>query len=219
MKASIEREDDRVLLELLHRLGGATVRQLSEAVGVTPSAVRQRLARLQSGGLVERQAVRSGRGRPKHVYRLTGPGRRALGENYAELTAVLWRELLSIEDAAVRQRMVERIRDALVQRYGSLVDGPTLAERLSQLRDALRQRGFQVEVDTEGETPVLRESYCPYPDLASTDPSICQLEQEVFERILGEDVQLTRCCRDGSNCCEFLAGVSEADGPDQAHVA
>ncbi|NOX53936.1 MAG: hypothetical protein GXP27_05750, partial [Planctomycetes bacterium] len=52
----------------------------------------------------------------------------------------------------------------------------------------------------------LRENNCPYPDLANRDPSICQLEQEVFQQILGEDVVLAECCRDGGQYCEFQAG-------------
>ncbi|HID24463.1 MAG TPA: MarR family transcriptional regulator [Planctomycetaceae bacterium] len=203
MKVAIDRTSDRQLLQQLHRLGSATVAQLCAELGVTATAVRQRLMRLQSADLVTREAIRSGRGRPRHVYRLTEAGVRSLGENYGDLAAILWRELQRIQDPTVREHLVARIRDALVQRYGSSVDGRTLDERVAQLKEVLADRGFQVEVDCKDGVPTLRENNCPYPDLASRDPSICRLEQEVFQEILGEDVVLAHCCRDGDQYCEF----------------
>ncbi|NOX55177.1 MAG: MarR family transcriptional regulator, partial [Planctomycetes bacterium] len=85
MKAVLDRTNDRQLLQQLHRLGSATVSQLCAELGVTATAVRQRLLRLQSAELVTREAVRSGRGRPRYVYRLTDAGLRSLGDNYSDL--------------------------------------------------------------------------------------------------------------------------------------
>ena len=79
----------------------------------------------------------------------------------------------------------------------------TAEQRLNQLRNVLEERGFKVEIDRQSDLPILREKNCPYLELASNDPSICELEQTVFEEILGTSVTLTQCCLDGHNCCEF----------------
>jgi len=210
MKFSLDKHTDRQLLQALHRLDSATVHQLCDAIGVTATAVRQRLARLQSAQLVAREAVRSGRGRPHHKYRLTEAGTRILGENYSDLALVLWKELQGIQDPETRERVGAGVRDALVLRYGNLVDGESLSERMLQLKQVLVEQGFEVETDSANGLPILRENNCPYPDLAGRDRSICELEQEVFERILGECVTLAQCCRDGDQCCEFHA-ATESD--------
>ena len=211
--------NDRQFLERLHRLGEGSVQDLCDALGVTATAVRQRLVRLQGAGLVSRRAVRAGRGRPHHAYCVTQAALQQLGDNYGELVLVLWREMTAIEEPEVRERVVGRIRDAFIQRYGKVVTGASLPERVEQLREALSDRGFDVEVDDSHELPILRENSCPYHELAQADPMICELEQQVFQQVLGVPVSLTECCLDGHNCCEFQAGEPNIHGVTPEPVA
>ena len=57
---------DKELLDHIRRRGPLTVAEMGEQLGVTATAVRNRLSRLVESGLVERQAEHGGRGRPKH---------------------------------------------------------------------------------------------------------------------------------------------------------
>jgi len=204
MKAVVE-HSDRQFLERLHQLGGGTVQEICADLGVTATAVRQRLVRLQGLEMVARELVRASRGRPHHVYRVTQAALCELGDNYAELAQILWRELRNIEEPSIRERLVSRVEDALVEQFGKVAARAPLSDRMSQLTSALRDRGFQVEMDRSGPLPILRENSCPYYELASEDPAICELEQAVFRRVLGADVKLTQCCLDGHRCCEFQA--------------
>jgi predicted ArsR family transcriptional regulator len=194
---------DRDFLDHLNRMGSGTVGEICGKLGVTATAVRQRLLRLQSLNFIQRETIRSGRGRPYHAYSVTPAGQQELGDNYSDLAMILWRELRQIEDPAVRELIFARIREALVHRYGHLVHAESLDERFRQLGKALLDRGFHVEVDSSGRLPILRENNCPYLELASTDPAICELEKEVFRKVLGSEVELTQCCLDGHSCCEF----------------
>lgn len=202
MKSTLEHDDEQFLLSL-QRLGNVTVQDLCSAAGVTATAVRMRLGRLQSLGLVDRQTIRTGRGRPHHTYCITELGRRHLGDNYSELARVLWSELQTIEDTEVRRRLTDRIREAMVRQYGANVDGAGLSDRFAQLGIELSGRGFSVEVGDGVNLPLLRENHCPYHDLAQQDAGICELEQQVFEQVLGTPLVLTSCCRNGDRCCEF----------------
>ena len=202
MKSVIE-TSDRNFLDQLHRLGSGTVQELCELVGVTATAVRQRLVRLQGHGMVARSLVRNGRGRPYFVYQVSEAGLNQLGENYSDLALILWQEMQSIEEPALRKRVVGRVREAMVKRFGSTDPNRSLVDRLKQLQMKLTDRGFDVELDTSGELPILRENSCPYQELASSDAGICGLEQEVFGEVLGTKITLTKCCRDGHHCCEF----------------
>ncbi len=202
MKVSIDRGDQQ-FLEDLHKLCGGTIQEICDSVGVTATAVRQRLGRLESLNLVVRETVRAGRGRPHHVYRVSDTGLRYLGENYRDLAHILWRAIHEIPDESVRDEVLSRIRDGFVGRFGRVAPDSNLTERVFQLQESLASRGFLVECGQLGELPILREKSCPYSELASQDPSICQMEREVFSRILNADVALTQCCLDGSGYCEF----------------
>lgn len=210
MKLAID-PDDRQFLERLHRMGGGTIQAICAELGVTATAIRQRLMRLQDQDLVIRDLVRSGRGRPHHAYRISETGRRELGENYSELATILWRELKRIEEPEVRSRVLSRVEDALVRSYGTGVGHGSLSERVQQLCGSLASHGFDVEVEGRGSLPVLRENNCPYLELASSDPSICEFEQSVFHRILGVKMTLTKCCLDGHHCCEFHPEVEASE--------
>lgn len=202
MKISIDTGERRFLEHLCH-LGEGTIQSIGETLGVTATAVRHRLARLQSLDLIARETARTGRGRPHHIYRVSEAGRRLLGENYGDLAMILWRELKNIDEPEVRERVFQRVEDALVREYGETVGTGSLRSRLEGLGAALEERGFDVEVDTTGSLPVLRENNCPYLELATSNPEICVLEQAVFERVLGTPMKLSQCCLEGHHCCEF----------------
>ncbi len=204
MKTAIE-NSDRQFLDQLHRLGSGTISEICGSVGVTATAVRQRLVRLQGTGFVSRVLVRSGRGRPHFVYQVSESGLKQLGENYNDLALILWQEMQSIEEPVLRERVVRRVRESMVRRYGSTDRSWSLSDRMQQLQVSLTDRGFDVEIDMSGDLPILRENSCPYSELASADAGICGLEQEVFEEVLGTKITLTKCCRDGHHCCEFQA--------------
>ncbi len=194
---------DRQFLADLHQIGSATVPQLCEMEGVTATAIRQRLLRLQAAGLVSRQSVRASRGRPHHEYQLTNEGQRILGDNYVELATILWEQLSSIDDIQLKRMVMSQLRDTLVKRYGESVEGEGLAIRLSELKGVLSEHGFNVEVGQSGNQWTLMERNCPYHELATQNRSICDLEHEVFEKILGVPLELTQRCVDGHNCCKF----------------
>jgi predicted ArsR family transcriptional regulator len=203
-------QSDQEFLSTLHRLEPATIQELCDAVGVTATAVRQRLLRLQSEGLIRREIFRQERGRPSHTYEVTEPGLRLLGDDHAEIAAVLWREIMRIEPPDVRQQVLEGVKEALVKRFGERQDDSSLVGRLQRLAESLTEHGFDVEVDldnTEHGLPILRERSCPYHELVEEDSSICDLEQSVFSELLGVPVELSSCRVDGHRCCEFQVGV------------
>ena len=209
MRLAIDR-NDQMFLDRLHKMCGGTIQEICDAIGVTATAIRQRLARLEGHGLVVRELVRAGRGRPHHVYRVSDEGLRHLGENYRELALVLWRALHQVTDSAAKTAIMNSVREGLVREYGRVSISGSLPDRMQQLRDELNSHGFDVEFDDAGQLPVLRENSCPYQDLATADPSICAMEAQVFRQILNADVELTQCCLDGHGSCEFQVQESLA---------
>lgn len=220
-------DDDREFLSRLHRLEKPTVQTLCDAVGVTATAVRHRLTRLEDARLIERVRLETtGRGRPAYGYRLTERGRGSLGDNSAMLAQALWQEVSKIEDESVRETLLERLRTSLAEQYGGEVSGETPAERLTALSKRLRELGLDVDVQTsdDGLLPVLQEHCCPYSDVAGGDHSICELEEQVFSAMVGAPVRLKSRCGDGSGCCEFelveLANNDRSEtAPDDQNAA
>jgi predicted ArsR family transcriptional regulator len=195
---------DRNLIEQITQ-GADSVPELCAATGVTATAVRQRLTRLEAAGLLEKQSLRGGRGRPRNAYRVTECGYRQLGSKADDLAVALWSTVAGTEDPDLRERLMGRLRDSMRQQYGRSVTGASVSERMQQLGTALHEHGFPVEVvsDAGGGLPVLREKHCPYREISTRDAGICELERAVFSDVLGAPVELTACCREGEPCCQF----------------
>jgi DeoR family suf operon transcriptional repressor len=194
---------DAHLLDLLRSNGPMDVTQMAHATEVTATAVRQRLSRLMAQGLIGREAVRAGRGRPKHRYHLTQKGVRLSGSNFTDLALALWREIRAIKDPESRQELVSRVVRALADGYARQIEGKTTAERMQSLSELLAEREVPFSVDTSGKQPVLRALACPYQGLAEEDPGICALERMLFSELLGEDVELLRSRLNGGARCQF----------------
>jgi len=212
------RPSDMPLVELLRTSGPLGVGRIAEGLGVTPTAVRQRLERLVHHGLVIRTLAvearagaatsRRGRGRPAHAFALSDKGRRIGGENFRDLALVLWREIRGISDADVRRGLLARIGTALADMVRHEVPGTAPVDRLEGTAALLRGRRVSAEF-LAGDLPVLVNHSCPYPDLAECDSGICAAERFMIQHLVGAPVQLTECRLDGGTCCRFeLAGTT-----------
>jgi predicted ArsR family transcriptional regulator len=199
---------DKAMLDFMRREGAVTISSLVQEMGVTATAVRQRLQRLMVEGLVERRTERKIRGRPNHRYSLTEKGERSAGTNFADMALVLWEEIKSVPDPEVRRGMLKRIAGRLVERYRGNVVGDTLGDRMTSLSRLMAERDVPFEVKATGGLPVLTALACPYPELAKHDRSVCTMEKLMLSEILGENMRLSECRLDGANCCTFTPSAS-----------
>jgi predicted ArsR family transcriptional regulator len=204
---SIVETSDEVLVDLLRTKGSLGVAELADAMGVTATAVRQRLTRLLRQGDIDRTTERISRGRPVHRYCLTDKGRRRAGANFADLAIALWQEIRGIKDPEIRRGLLGRVSGRLATLYAGQIHGSSLDERMEALAEVFRQRQIPFEVERGSDLPVLRAAACPYPDLAEQDRSVCSLERMMFSELLGENVRLSNCRLDGHSCCTFEASA------------
>ena len=112
---------DADVLNLLADSGPLAISDIVQQFAVTRTAVHERLLRLMGEGLVNRELVRGGRGRPSYRYGLSRKARKLAGNNFADLAGVLWQQVLGIEDSRNRQRVVSRIAGALKALYADAI--------------------------------------------------------------------------------------------------
>lgn len=209
-----QRSSDAALVDLLRVEGSLGIGELATALGVTATAVRQRLDRLMRQGFVARQALSGRRGRPAHTYSLTDAGRRVGGDNFRDLALVLWREIRGIRAPEVRRGLIGRLGTALAGLHRNDVAGALPAERLGSVAEIMRRRDIACAVDAQpgAGLPVLTSYACPYPDLAEEDRGICAAERTMIESLVGSPVRLSECRLDGDACCRFTLEPSAPSG-------
>jgi len=210
---------DRSLLDMIRRHGPLTIAEMTERLGVTPTAIRNRLTRLVGSGMVERRTQPGGRGRPKHAYQASVAAQKMLGQNYADLAVVLWGEMMrTVEDRKLRRVLFGRITERLAEVYRAQVTGVEWERRLVELGTILHDRGIEAEVTggDGGSLPILKQHSCPYYELAEVDRAVCAMERKMFEKVLGRGLRLSQCRLDGHRSCDFEAKPLIAIGTAKA---
>lgn len=213
---------DRTLVDILRLEDGVGIDDLSKALGVTATAVRQRLDRLIDGGLVERSTAASvtrQRGRPAHVFKLTPKGIRSGGDNFRDLALVLWRHLRNAADPAVRQGLLRRVGSGLADSYRMGVAAAEVGGRLREVAEILRARDISCGVEEHDGLHVLTTYGCPYPVLAEEDRAICAAERLMLQDLVGSAVSLSECRLDGANCCRFTVKPAAEPVPEPHDAA
>jgi len=204
VNASSPLPSDTPMLEMIRVKKTVCIQDLVSGLGVTATAIRQRLDRLMKAELVERTTTSHGRGRPAHVYSLSEKGERAGGNNFQNLALALWKELRNIREPQVRRGLMARIGSGLADGYRDHVTADSPYERLCETASVMKKSNLSCEVTTQTSgLPVFISHSCPYPELAEKDRAICSAERVMLEELAGTSVQLSECRLDGGSCCKF----------------
>ncbi len=192
---------------------------MTNRLGVTATAVRQRIDRLLEMGLIDREKVVAGRGRPTYRYQLTVVGHQRAGANASELADAMWREIMMIDNSEVRRSLLYSIAGRLGRQFADQVSAndadSSIESRMKRLSVMLADRQIETAVSHEGALPVLDMSSCPYPSLteASEDRAMCRLEEQMISEALGQPMHLSSCRLDGDACCQFSTATADVATP------
>jgi predicted ArsR family transcriptional regulator len=197
-----------ILVRLRHD-GPSSPEQLAAALGASRTGVLQQLRALETAGLVERQTVRHGVGRPRHIYDVTPDAQDLFPTNYEGLAASLLvaigaiggDTLLEEVFTARRRQLGQRIRRELRERVGPKA---SLADRVRELAVIQDEQGYLCEMSQGPDgTLELRECNCAIFDVARRTDLACQAELDLFRQVLGANVVRRSHIASGDRCCSY----------------
>lgn len=223
-----ERTKDRVRNAVLEH-GPISAAELGDLLGFTSAAVRRHLDHLSRDGVIEVKRVAragAGAGRPARRYVLSSQGQSSLGDDYLDIAASALRRLAEMAGPeSVRQFAVERFA-AMERRYAPDIEaaGADITARAQALSEALSRDGFVASAASiEAKAPLpaalssvqLCQGHCPIQQLAAEFPVFCDVETELFSRLVGVDVRrLSTLARGGHVCTTHIpTGRPAAGGP------
>ncbi len=126
---------------------------------------------------------------------------------------MLWEEVQQIADSALRRKVIAGVVERLAKKYETDMEGETIEERMRSFTQLFADREIPVTVEHRHGLPVIKVSGCPYPTLADDNRDICEMEQQLLERVLGQPVDLCQCQQDGDRCCSFQSAGSKIENP------
>lgn len=207
-------ESRRSLVVEIKRRGEAAADDLAAVTGLTVSAVRQHLAGLAAGGVVEHRAVRTGPGRPRHAYRLTGKGHALFPSSYGELTNELL-DYFADADPHLVDLAFERRRRRRADAARARLAGLDFAAQVGELARILDEDGYMagVEVMPDGRYRIV-EHNCAIFDVARRYGQSCASELAFLRDVLPTaTVERVSHMVSGAHMCayEITAGAAPPD--------
>lgn len=198
------------LIDYLNTRRVATAMELSHALQVSPADIRHHLAILQARGTVEEVGARKtgGRGRPAALFSLS---KQVLGDNLDNLSSALLADALEKTSHEGHSRLLKRIASRL---QGDFKTNGSLTNRLYQSINRLNQMNYQARWEAHSNAPHLILGHCPYSDIISNHPELCQMDAELLAGLLGKTVKQTAKLvqfAGGAPFCIFWVGVVKSE--------
>ena len=182
------------MLNLLKNRGPQTAGDLGAALEVTGEAARQQLERLATEGLVQATSQACGVGRPSKLWNITPQGNARFPDMHAALTVDLMTAMKRAFGAGGLDRLLAMRTKQQIAAYRERLHGHSvLHRRLQALAEIRTQEGYMAEVlEQENGIFLLIENHCPICVAATACIGLCGAELEVFQKVLGKEVQIER---------------------------
>ncbi len=184
----------RALLDRLKRAGPQDARDLANHLGVTAMAARQHLYALEAEGIVVAEEEARPVGRPAKLWRLTEAAAPFFPDGHAELALGLLDAMTAAFGARGLDKLVDARTEAQLAAYRARIKPRwSLKRRLDALARIRSEEGYMAEVRAAGRgVYLLIENHCPICAAAQACRGLCRRELELFEAVLGPDVEVAR---------------------------
>ncbi len=209
------------ILRLLVGKPPQSIAQLTNASGVTRTAVIEQLNELMAKEFVEREVDKGPRrGRPRHLYASTQLSLDKVFPPSRHLLASLMQAIENCGGPELRNGVFAQLTKILAGRYLPKLEGLPAHERLERLVQLLREEGAVVDLELVDGKLLLRERSCPFVGLVDEDRATCEMERALLSGLIGSPVTLSECRLDGCNSCAFqLAPPDAVEQPPRLRVA
>jgi predicted ArsR family transcriptional regulator len=195
----------KLLRHLLRNKAGATIDELSRALGVTRTATRQHLAALMRDALVVPGAARATGGRPERLFMLTEAGKEAFPRHYSWFAQLLMEAMTKEHGRAGVRTRLGRIAAAVVAQLRQDMPGVgSRRQKVEQLSALMDELGYDAQTTKDvGGAPTIEADNCIFHELAMKDPEVCHFDLALLAAFTGSKVDLHECMARGGHVCRF----------------
>lgn len=219
------------ILQYLLKQGQATAQEMAQYLGISPQGIRRHLKDLQAAGSIDHQVADpkgTGQtmGRPQYLYQLSRQGRDRFGNSHAEFAVSLLDTLAETVGQDQVSSILRKQWERKAKVYRDRLSAGSLRERVATLVELRKAEGYMAEwhpVETDGLEKcsssrfILVEHNCAIADVASSFPTVCGHELEMFAAVLPDClVERTQWIIDGEHMCGYLISARSEEQASSA---
>jgi predicted ArsR family transcriptional regulator len=185
--------------------GSMTADALGKELGISPVAVRQHLAALDSEGMVATSIERRAIGRPVHRYAITTRGDETFVRQYDALANSLLDELRHAQGEEAVEELFARRRARLASNHQLRMEGKSVEERVHELARIQAEDGYMASAEATEGGYLIVEHNCAVCQVARRHRAVCNQELALFRQLLGPRAKVERITHiaAGDHACTY----------------
>lgn len=181
------------IIDKIKRDGAITAKQIATSFDMTTMGARQHLQSLEDDGVVAFYDVKMKVGRPTRHWALTEEGHQRFSNRHSDLAIQMFDAVESIFGAEGVEQVIQRREDQTLANYQPIINRcDSLESKLDKLAELRTKDGYMAEYFPKEDGYVLVENHCPICKAATRCQSLCQSELNVFQQLLGKNIEITR---------------------------
>jgi predicted ArsR family transcriptional regulator len=193
------------ILRFLKTTGGADVKAIAEACGLTTVAIRRHLLDLRAAGVVQLKTERRPKGRPTTLHSLTELGDAEFPRDYEGLACDLLSSLGALDGQVKISQVLQHRRKGMTARYLPRMKGKSLEQRVREVAAILTECGYMADVSPTGRGSfLLTEHNCALQRVAKCFPVTCEEELCFIRELAGAEVTRVSHLLAGHYTCSYL---------------
>ncbi len=203
---SLHENQRRILDFLLSHPDGATLEELSAHLGITKTAAKEHVIKVETLGYLTYVDSKGSVGRPKRRYLLSPEGHEAFPRQYSWLSNVLLELLAKDLGADGVSRMMGQLADSVAKSMEARFrKARTQPELLAEVTAALNELGYRASLKQSDlrKGAIVEATNCVYHSVAKRHPELCQFDVRFMENATGMNVKLESCIAKGESVCRF----------------
>jgi predicted ArsR family transcriptional regulator len=194
------------ILKILKR-ERCTVDDLSDRIGISPTAVRQHLTILEGESLITRETLKEGIGRPKVIYNTTEKTEELFPKFYSWLAEQLIEHLIGEYGERKVDYILKKVGTTFSLPYLHQVQGKSLEERVTIAVDVMSEWGAYISVENNGEYYLLKNYNCSFYAVAQKYPQVCCIHAAFLEQLLEQTLERTASIAEGNDYCAYQVKI------------
>jgi DeoR family transcriptional regulator, suf operon transcriptional repressor len=196
----------KILDYLLDHQEGATLDELASHLGITKTAAKEHLIKVENLGYLTFVDTKGTVGRPRRRYLLSQDGHEAFPKQYSWLSNVLLELLAQDLGKEAVSDLMRALADKVAQSMEpKFRDAKSPTELLARVTATLNELGYRAALKQSDlrKGAILEATNCVYHSVAKQPPELCRFDVRFIENASGMDVKLESCIARGGTVCRF----------------
>lgn len=196
---------EMILNFLLDKSEGATLTELSEHLGITKTAAKEHLLKVEKMGFISFKDTKGKVGRPRRHYFLSENGHETFPRQYSWLSIVLLTHLTKKLGGKGMSGMMKELAVSVASSMKGRFENLSSKELLKEVTSVMSELGYRARLKQSDlrKGAVIEANNCVYHTVAISHPELCNFDTEFLKIATGMDVKLECCIAKGGEICRF----------------